>query len=207
MEFKDKLKELRAKRGLSQQKLADAIFVSRSAVAKWECGLGLPSASSYEGLIAFFEISERELPLGESEHIIVKKNRTIRKLILNFSIFIALYIAIVLSVKIPLMIDEGYGFTSRLAAGEEFEYAELIETEDYDFYILPFTEHIEIFSAVKRVGLRYERIIFEPKHCYDADGVCVGMIYQIKGEECFYNIFKPTHFKEGDKREAKSVEL
>ena len=35
MEFKDKLKALRRERGLSQKALAEAIFVSRSAVAKW----------------------------------------------------------------------------------------------------------------------------------------------------------------------------
>ena len=33
--FKDKLKELREKEGLSQQELADKLFVSRSAIAKW----------------------------------------------------------------------------------------------------------------------------------------------------------------------------
>ena len=36
MEFKDQLKNYRTARGISQQALADAIFVSRSAVAKWE---------------------------------------------------------------------------------------------------------------------------------------------------------------------------
>ena len=37
--FKDKLKELRKQKGLSQQELADKLFVSRSAVAKWENSL------------------------------------------------------------------------------------------------------------------------------------------------------------------------
>lgn len=34
MEFKDKLKQLRNEKGISQQVLADAIHISRSAVAK-----------------------------------------------------------------------------------------------------------------------------------------------------------------------------
>lgn len=38
MEFKDKLKKLRTEKGISQQALADAIHISRSAVAKWENG-------------------------------------------------------------------------------------------------------------------------------------------------------------------------
>lgn len=41
--FKNKLKELREKNNISQYQLAEKIFVSRSAVAKWENGLGMPS--------------------------------------------------------------------------------------------------------------------------------------------------------------------
>ena len=46
MEFYDKLKELRAAKGVSQNKLAADIHISRSAVAKWENGLGLPNDES-----------------------------------------------------------------------------------------------------------------------------------------------------------------
>ena len=56
MEFKDRLKTLRSERKISQQALADAIFVSRSAVAKWENGLGIPSKDSYFALLEYFEI-------------------------------------------------------------------------------------------------------------------------------------------------------
>ena len=50
MELCEKLKELRKKRGVSQQELADAIFVSRSAVAKWESGKGSPSKDAITAL-------------------------------------------------------------------------------------------------------------------------------------------------------------
>ena len=56
--FKDKLKELREKEGLSQQELADKLFVSRSAVAKWENGNGIPSDVNLD---AICELSE-EVP-------------------------------------------------------------------------------------------------------------------------------------------------
>ena len=42
MAFADKLRQLREEHGLSQAALAKRIYVSRSAVAKWENGLGLP---------------------------------------------------------------------------------------------------------------------------------------------------------------------
>jgi transcriptional regulator with XRE-family HTH domain len=58
MEFKDKLKALRSERKLSQQALADAIHISRSAVAKWENGFGLPSQDALESLIRFLDVPE-----------------------------------------------------------------------------------------------------------------------------------------------------
>lgn len=59
--FKDRLKELRTKKGLSQQELADKIFVSRSAVNKWEMGNGVPSDANLEALCEFFEVDEEWL--------------------------------------------------------------------------------------------------------------------------------------------------
>ena len=59
--FKDKLKELREKEGLSQQELADKLFVSRSAVAKWENGNGIPSDVNLDAICNLFEVSKNEL--------------------------------------------------------------------------------------------------------------------------------------------------
>lgn len=59
--FKDKLKELRENEGLSQQALADKLFVSRSAVAKWENGNGLPSDVNLEAVCKFFDVEEEWL--------------------------------------------------------------------------------------------------------------------------------------------------
>lgn len=59
--FKDKLKELREKEGLSQQELADKLFVSRSAVAKWENGNGIPSDVNLDAICKFFNVEEEWL--------------------------------------------------------------------------------------------------------------------------------------------------
>lgn len=80
MEFCKKLKKLRIEKGISQQQLADMIFVSRSAVAKWENGLGLPSKESYDALASFFEVSKDFLITEEAEQIIINKNKKIIKL-------------------------------------------------------------------------------------------------------------------------------
>lgn len=43
--FAENLRRLRAERGLSQQQLADLLFVTRPAVARWENGSRLPDAA------------------------------------------------------------------------------------------------------------------------------------------------------------------
>ncbi len=90
MEFSAKLKELRFKKSVSQAKLAADIHISRSAVAKWENGLGLPNDESIKLLSEYFEVSIEELvPNKSNEEILVSKNKTInrqKKLIIAFII-------------------------------------------------------------------------------------------------------------------------
>ena len=90
MEFSEKLKELRQQKGVSQARLAEEIHISRSAVAKWENGLGLPSDESLKLLADYFGIAMDELiPNKSSEEILVSKNKTIeqqKKVIIGFAV-------------------------------------------------------------------------------------------------------------------------
>ena len=61
MEFHEKLQELRKSRGLTQEELAEAIFVSRTAVSKWESGRGYPSIESLQELSRFFSVTIDDL--------------------------------------------------------------------------------------------------------------------------------------------------
>ncbi len=80
MRFCDKLKQLRAQKGISQDELSKKIFVSRSAVAKWENGLGLPSSDSLRLLAEFFGVKPSELLSDpETETVIVQKNGALSK--------------------------------------------------------------------------------------------------------------------------------
>lgn len=39
MEFNEKLQELRKQKGLTQEELSEILYVSRTAISKWESGV------------------------------------------------------------------------------------------------------------------------------------------------------------------------
>ena len=61
MEFNEKLQELRKARGMTQEELAEALYVSRTAVSKWESGRGYPSIDSLKEISRFFSVTIDEL--------------------------------------------------------------------------------------------------------------------------------------------------
>ena len=65
MEFHEKLQILRKNRGMTQEELAEALFVSRTAVSKWESGRGYPSIDSLKEISGFFSITIDDLLSGE----------------------------------------------------------------------------------------------------------------------------------------------
>ena len=65
MEFSQKLQQLRKQKGITQEQLADAIFVSRTAVAKWEQGKGYPNIDSLKDLAKFFAVTIDDLLSSE----------------------------------------------------------------------------------------------------------------------------------------------
>ena len=65
MEFHEKLQELRKNRGLTQEELADALYVSRTTISKWESGRGYPSIDSLREISRFFSVTIDDLLSGE----------------------------------------------------------------------------------------------------------------------------------------------
>ena len=73
MEFHEKLQELRKSRGLTQEELAEALFVSRTAISKWESGRGYPSIDSLKAISSYFSVSIADLLSGEQLIFIAEK--------------------------------------------------------------------------------------------------------------------------------------
>ena len=97
MELKEKLKQARSERKISQQALADAIFVSRSAVAKWESGLGVPCNESMDALEKYFGVESGYFMTDKPDEVIVKKNIRMRKTAMVCTALASVLIAVLIT--------------------------------------------------------------------------------------------------------------
>ena len=75
MEFHEKLQELRKQKGLTQEELAAALYVSRTAVSKWESGRGYPNIDSLKAIARFFSVTIDALLSGEEVLTIAEEDR------------------------------------------------------------------------------------------------------------------------------------
>ena len=73
MEFNEKLQELRKSRSMTQEELAEALFVSRTAISKWESGRGYPSIDSLKEISRYFSVTIDDL-ICSDEMISVAEN-------------------------------------------------------------------------------------------------------------------------------------
>ncbi|MGF7011814.1 transcriptional regulator with XRE-family HTH domain [Lachnospiraceae bacterium PF1-22] len=88
MEFNEKLQKLRKQKNWTQEELAEVLFVSRTAISKWESGRGYPSIESLKEISKLFSVSvddllssEELITLAESEQ--KSKASNMRSLILG----------------------------------------------------------------------------------------------------------------------------
>lgn len=74
MEFNEKLQQLRKQKALTQEELAQRLYVSRTAISKWESGRGCPNIDSLKAISEFFGVSIDELLSGDELLSIAEEN-------------------------------------------------------------------------------------------------------------------------------------
>ena len=118
MEFHEKLQELRKSRGLTQEELAEALYVSRTAISKWESGRGYPSIDSLKEISNFFSVSLDDLLSSEKLLFIAEKENKSNLRNLSDMMMGLLDICSVLLVILPLYpnVQEGYVYSVNLLA-------------------------------------------------------------------------------------------
>ncbi len=205
MEFKEKLKQLRTNKGFTQAQLAEKLFVSRSTVAKWENGLGLPNSESMAMLEQLFDISASEFATNEPEEVIVKKNRKLRMVgqIIGWSTVLILIVAVI---YFPFAIYNGDFFFTPDMAAKSYAGEEYIDTGDYQIYYFTFEgvlddgslwSDLQGFRPVKKHF--WGCTVSEDDYTYKVftkDNYVVGRLYTIKGDNGYYNLIdKAGHYK------------
>lgn len=110
MEFHEKLQELRKNRGLTQEELAEDLYVSRTAVSKWESGRGYPNIDSLKEISEYFSVTidellsvEKMLSIAEKES--KKKIRNICELLFGI-----MDICVLILIILPLYPNAVDGF-------------------------------------------------------------------------------------------------
>ena len=110
MEFNEKLQQLRKQKGLTQEELAEVLYVSRAAVSKWESGRGYPSIDSLKAIAKFFGVTVDHLLSGDEVLAIAEENGRQKETQMRDRIFGLLDCGMVLLLVLPFfgqVSDEG----------------------------------------------------------------------------------------------------
>lgn len=118
MEFGEKLQELRKQKGLTQEELAESLYVSRTAISKWESGRGYPNIDSLKAISKFFSVSIDELLSGEEIIALAEEHQNEKVTNIQDLVFGLLDCCMILWLFLPLFGQEVNGMireTSLLA--------------------------------------------------------------------------------------------
>ena len=107
MEIGNKIMNLRKKRGLSQEELAEKVGVARQTISKWELGETSPDLKQSKELSKIFNVSLDELADNDIKDVLVEKTSNTEKLaglILRLIKFVVVFIIILPILLITLRI-------------------------------------------------------------------------------------------------------
>ena len=140
MEFYEKLQELRKQSGLTQEELAEALFVSRTAISKWESGRGYPNIDSLKAIARFFSVTIDELLSGEEVLTIAEEDQKKKRSMLRDMVFGLLDLSAAIAFFVP--------FFGQKAAGSVQAVSLLLLTE-----IAPYLKAAYLVMVIGMVGL------------------------------------------------------
>lgn len=105
--FSEKIKEIRSKHNMTQEDLANKLFVTRNAVSKWETNKGLPSVETLMDISKLFNVSIDEL-LNETDakDVITNSSKEISKYKMIISCALIFIIYSIISTIFPLILFE-----------------------------------------------------------------------------------------------------
>ena len=109
MELNEKIKKYRKEKGLSQEDLANKIFVSRTLITKYESGSAFPTQENLEKIADALEIEVKDLLSDEEKNLLVEKSY---KANLMFWIILTISFALISIALILLSVIPYYEYSS-----------------------------------------------------------------------------------------------
>lgn len=125
MEFSQKMQELRKQKNMTQEDLAEALYVSRTAISKWESGRGYPSIDSLKAIAEYFSISVDELLSGNELINAAQAENRIRQQNMRDLVFGLLDCAVAAFLFLPFFgqeMDGGISIVPLLSLKDEYVY-------------------------------------------------------------------------------------
>ena len=115
MEFHEKLQELRKQKGLTQEELAESLYVSRTAISKWESGRGYPNIDSLKAISKFFSVTIDELLSGEEVLTIAEENQKQKEAYLRDMVFGLLDLSVAIVFFVPFFGQKADGYVQAIS--------------------------------------------------------------------------------------------
>lgn len=102
MEFKEKIQNLRSKYNLTQEQLSEKLYVSRTAISKWESGKGYPNIDTLKDISKLFNVTIDDLLSSEEIINIAEEEQKMNSKKTNNFIYGLLDIISILFIFLPI---------------------------------------------------------------------------------------------------------
>ena len=135
MEFNEKLQELRKNKGLTQEELAEALYVSRTAISKWESGRGYPSIDSLKEIAKYFSVTIDELLSSNEVLSIAEEDNKQKEKHFRSLVFGLLDISVLMFFFLPFFGDKANGMVQEVSLLSLTEIATYLKTSYYTIVI------------------------------------------------------------------------
>ena len=121
MEFVEKLKTLRKEANLTQQEVADKLYVSRSLYAKYESGIATPNKEILQKIALLFDVGVNDLVSCEETTFMIVEEHNVREKLKNITLIASAVICVIFIIFYFIPAFQVYSYKYPAPAGQQPE--------------------------------------------------------------------------------------